>query len=75
MKLINIFTVRIVYKSGYTHDFEVTDFTIKSGVYRWTSANDGNKPIDLGIEDIAAIYQVGMRKKLVWGHTDAKTKD
>ena len=67
MKLINIFTVRIVYKSGYTHDFEVTKFTIKGGSYFWEHADDTNKPIQLGADEIAAVYQIGVRKKLVWG--------
>jgi hypothetical protein len=73
MKLVNIFTVRIVYKSGYTHDFDVTKFTIKGSTYVWESANDSNKPIQLGANDIVAVYQVGMRKKLVWGKQNAES--
>ena len=67
LKFTNIFTVRIVYKSGYTHDFEVTEFNIVRGNYTWQHVCDANKPILLGVDEIAAIYQVAVRKKLVWG--------
>ena len=63
MKFKDIFKVRIVYKSGYTHDFEVYSFTVKGNNYTWESVNVDNKPIVLGADEIAAIYQIGMRKK------------
>lgn len=59
----NIFKIRIVYKSGYTHDFEVYSFNIKGDRYDWKSVSDSNKPILLGADDIAAVYQIGTRKK------------
>ena len=64
IKTTNIFKIRIVYKSGYVHDFEVYSFTIKNGEYSWRSADPlNNTPIALGVDDIAAVYQIGMRKK------------
>ena len=63
MKFTNIFKVRIVYKSGYTHDFEVYSFTVKGNNYSWESVNPNNKPIVLGADEIAAVYQIGTRKK------------
>ena len=63
MKFTNIFKVRIVYKSGYTHDFEVYSFTVKGNNYTWESVNPNNKPIVLGADEIAAVYQIGSRKK------------
>ena len=57
----DIFTVRVVYKSGYTHDFDVYNFTIKNGTYSWEAADDSNKPLLLGVDDIAAIWQLGVR--------------
>lgn len=58
-----IFKIRIVYKSGYTHDFECTKFTLKDGTYSWTSIDNRNKPVDLGGTEIAAVWQVGYRTK------------
>lgn len=66
IKLTPIYTVRIVYKSGYTHDIEVTEFTIKNGSYTWTNAGHACKPLVLGIDEIAAVYQMGVRRRLTW---------
>jgi hypothetical protein len=54
-----IYTVRIVYKSGYTHDFKCTDFKINGGTYTWEAYEGTNKPLQLGASDIAAVWQVG----------------
>lgn len=60
---MKIYTVRIVYKSGYTHDFEVTEFSIKGrGEYEWVAYDDMNKPVKIGPDDIAAVWQVGVRE-------------
>ena len=58
-----IYKIRIVYKSGYTHDFEVYSFLYKGGDYSWESVDPNNKPILLGADDIAAVYRIGSRKK------------
>ena len=59
-----IFKVRIVYKSGYTHDFECTEFGIKEGVYTWVPYDTkNNRPVKLGTDDIAAVWQIGHRTK------------
>jgi len=55
-----VFMIRVVYKSGYTHDFPVYTFTSKNSGYSWESADDKNKPILLGADDIAAVFQVGV---------------
>lgn len=67
VKLQVVFNIRIVYKSGYTHDFEATDFTFSNGTYNWDAVSDQNKPLMLGANEIAAIYQVGARKRIAWG--------
>lgn len=64
MKLETIFRVRIVYKSGYTHDFECTDFEISGNKVTWASADEGNRPIKIGLDDIAAVWQIGHRKRV-----------
>lgn len=60
-KRIPIFKVKIVYKSGYTHDFEVSNFEINNGKYSWTPASDLNKPLILGADEIVAVWQIGAR--------------
>lgn len=65
---MKVYTVRIVYKSGYTHDFDILDFEIVGQKYTWTPCDGQNKPLLLGIDDIAAVWQVGVREV-----EDAKT--
>ena len=54
------FLVRIVYKSGYTHDFWVYSFSVKNGTYTWSCVEENNKPVVLGADDIAAVWQIGL---------------
>lgn len=62
-----IFKIRIIYKSGYAHDIEVLKFTIKPGdSAEWIEASQEHKPIFIGFDDIAAVYQIGYRKTLKW---------
>jgi len=64
MKIETVFRVRIVYKSGYTHDFECTDFEISNNKVSWENANEHNRPIKIGLDDIAAVWQIGHRKRI-----------
>lgn len=64
MHFETIFRVRIVYKSGYTHDFECTDFEISNSKVTWQSVSERNRPIKIGVDDIAAVWQIGYRKRL-----------
>lgn len=66
MKHETVFKIRIVYKSGYTHDFECTEFIVEGDGYKWRAIDDRNKPIKLGVDDVAAVWQVGYRKRIVW---------
>jgi hypothetical protein len=63
LKKTVIFKIRIVYKSGYTHDFECTSFSIKDGTYTWNTYAYKNRPVDLGADEIAAVWQFGSRTK------------
>jgi hypothetical protein len=56
------FNIRIVYKSGYTHDFEVTEFKIKDGSFSWVAADVAKKPLMLGADEVAAVWQLGARQ-------------
>jgi hypothetical protein len=65
MKFEDVFKLRIVYKSGYTHTFECTEFNISGGKVTWACADTkNNRPIMIGFDDIAAVWQVGYRKRL-----------
>lgn len=66
-KLQKQFKARIVYKSGYTHDFWSSSFSITGDTYSWDAVEINNRPIKLGVEDIAAVYQVGTRTRIIWG--------
>lgn len=66
-KIVSVFTIRVVYKSGYTHDFECYSFTTNGSRYSWDCADVNNKPLQLGADDVAAIWQVGSRKTIKWG--------
>jgi len=59
-----IFTIRVVYKSGYTHDFDVYSFKVSGGNYQWEHVDDDNKPIILGADEVAALWQVGHREEV-----------
>ena len=66
MKLLTtkIFKIRILYKSGYTHDFECTHFEVTNdGKYTWKAYDQHNRPVVLGVDDIAAVWQLGYRTK------------
>lgn len=58
-----VFRVRIVYKSGYVQDFDCTDFTMSDNTITWMAAGNIN-PLKIGIDDIAAVWQLGERKRL-----------
>ena len=64
LKRCEVFKVKIVYKSGATHEFDAYEFKVVRGTFHWTPCSDQNKPILIGVDDIAAIYQTGYRK--VW---------
>jgi hypothetical protein len=57
----HIFKIRVVYKSGYFHDFEVRDFAIKGGHWTWSSVDDANKPVLLNVDAVESVWQIGIR--------------
>lgn len=56
------FQVRVVYKSGYSHDFWCNSFTRKGDTYTWDAVDVDNRPLNIGVDDIAAVYQIGSRR-------------
>ena len=61
----DVFTVRIVYKSGYTHDFDVYSFTKNGRRYEYEAADSIKRPLELGADEIAAIWQIGHKSVLI----------
>lgn len=66
MKFYPKFKVRIVYKSGYFHDFWTWKFDVKRGVNglisaEWAQAEDRNKPIFINTDQIESVWQVGVQ--------------
>ena len=59
-----VYKVRIVYKSGYTHTFECTDFEMTNNQITWKSVSERNRPIKIGFDEIAAVWQVGYRRRV-----------
>lgn len=64
IKRVPVFKLRVVYQSGYTHDFEVTKFSYSGGTYEWKAVSQKNKPLLFGADEVAAVYQIGLRH--VW---------
>jgi hypothetical protein len=65
LKLIPIYKIRILYKSGYTFDFEAYSFAFTPGSKAsWEAVSDENKPIEIGLDSIEAVFQVNVRKVL-----------
>jgi hypothetical protein len=62
MKREEHFKIRVVYKSGYTHDFWVRSFKTDGTSFTWDSVEANNRPIMLGAEDIAAVWQIDSLK-------------
>ena len=63
---MKVFKIKIIYKSGATHEFEVTDFNYEetSGIKKvnWDSYSMENRPVVIGVNEIAAVWQVGVRE-------------
>lgn len=60
-----IFTIRIIYKSGATMDFDATSFEVDytslggNPRFTWTAANAAApRPLVIGAGDIAAVWQI-----------------
>jgi len=67
-KLKPVYNVRIIYKSGYYHDIEMLSFSFTPGENaKWEVASNSKRILSLGIDEIVAVYQIGIRKKIIWG--------
>lgn len=55
------FKVRILYKSGNSHEFWVTEFNLSKAQASWKSAHPVKRPLLLGLEEVEAVWQVDAR--------------
>ena len=55
------FRIRILYKSGNSHEFWCTKFNISNGTWEWHAVTQSNYPIQLGVDEIEAVWQTGGR--------------
>jgi hypothetical protein len=59
--------LKIVFKSGYTHELWVKDLQMTDGnSLEWEHVEDNNQFVEFSPDDIAAIIRVGKRTKTVW---------
>lgn len=59
--------LKIVFKSGYTHELWVKDLQMTDGnSLEWEHVEDNNQFVEFSPDDIAAIILVGKRTKTVW---------
>ena len=61
----DVFTIRIIYKCGVTHDFDVYSFTKNGRRYEYEAADSIKRPLELGADEIAAIWQIGHKSVLI----------
>lgn len=61
----DVFTVRIVYKNGYTHDFDVYSFSKNGRRCEFEPADPVKRPLDMGTDEIMAIWQIGHKSVLI----------
>jgi len=66
IKLKTQYKIRVVYKSGHTEDFWCNSFTIKGVAYSWENSDPSCKPIQLGADEIAAVWQIDYRYRINW---------
>jgi len=67
IKMEQVFKIRVVYKSGFTQDFNVTEFSIGNNKAEWTGTKaNGVGPILLGLDEIAAVWQLSRRRRITW---------
>lgn len=55
------FKVRILYKSGNSHEFWATEFNFSKAEASWKQANPAKRPVMLGVDNIEAVWQVEAR--------------
>jgi len=77
MKFYHKFKIRVVYKSGYQHDFWVWRISVKTdGSIEWTCADPvNNRPMVFAksLDDIEAVWKVGHKAVFRFKNPDLET--
>lgn len=59
--------IKIVFKSGYTHDVWVKDLRMTAEkTLEWEHVDDENQFLEFSPDQIEAIIRIGKRTKTVW---------
>ena len=59
--------LKIVFKSGYTHEVWVTDLKMTAEKnLEWEHVEDDNQFLEFSPDEISAIIRIGKRTKTVW---------
>jgi len=59
--------IKIVFKSGYTHDVWVKDLKMTAEkTLEWEHVDDENQFLEFSPDQIEAIIRIGKRTKTVW---------
>jgi hypothetical protein len=67
MKFETVYKLRVIYKSGYATEFEVTKYSINKDIFQWTLADNTKvRPLHMNYDEVAAVWLVGERKRLAW---------
>lgn len=52
------YLIKVIYKSGATHEFWVKSFAFTGVSYQWETLDHRNKPIEFGASEVAAVWQI-----------------
>mgnify|MGYP001277562075 CR=1 FL=1 len=59
--------LKIVFKSGFTHDLWVKELSVTAEkTLEWEHVDEDNQFLEFAPDDISAIIQIGERNKTVW---------
>jgi len=64
MTFETVFKLRVVFKSGYTMDFEVTRYEVSPHKMTWVAADKNSLPLRLDYDEVAAVWKIGERQRL-----------
>ena len=57
------YNLRVLYKSGYTHDFEVESFKVHGpGDISFVPAKQHNRPLLFGAQHVESVWLIGQRR-------------
>lgn len=66
MKFEDIYKLRVLYKSGQTVEFEVTEYEINATMFSWAHADANMRPLTLNYDEVVSVWRVGHRRRFRW---------